>query len=105
MRIPGAPSRAAQPRGIFVGAPLPDVAGAIVEPVRTDVCGQGPHRERVPRSAAVRGGGGDPVVAPGIAAAVVAARGPFPLRLAWEGAGRADRAKASASYQLTPTTG
>src|SRR2546423_15081043 len=81
MRVPRPPARAAQPRTVGVGAPLPDIAGAVVEPVRAPVLGNRPDGKRVPFSSAMGGTLGNPRVAPGKAATVVAARRPFPLHL------------------------
>src|SRR5438552_211280 len=79
MRVPGAAAGAAQQRAVHVGAPFPDVASAVVEAVRTAVLRDRADRQRVARAAAVGGERRVPLVAPGKAAAVVAAGGAFPF--------------------------
>src|SRR3954464_3814513 len=82
VRVPRSAARAAPAGRLDVGAPLPDVAGAVVEAVRAAVLWNGAHPQRLPLAAAVRGVCGDPLVSPGKAPPLVAARGAFPLRLA-----------------------
>jgi hypothetical protein len=60
---------------------------------------QAAHRQRVPLASAMRGVAGNPLVAPGKAAAVVAARGAFPFDFARQ----AQPTKAREGVRLVPT--
>src|SRR5205823_8379251 len=79
MRVPGTAAGAAQALREPIPAPFPDVAGAVVEAVRTAVPRDAADRQRMARAAAMGGERGIPLVAPGKAAAVIAAGSAFPF--------------------------
>src|ERR1051325_10804520 len=80
MRVPASAARSAQTRPEWIRHPFPDVAGAIAEAVGAASGGKASDRERVPRAAPMMGASGIPIVAPGIAPAVLAAGGALPFR-------------------------
>src|SRR3954470_10094207 len=76
-----APGRSHASIGETILDPLPDVPGAVPEPVRAPARREAADRQRVPGAPAMVGAGGVPFVSPGGPPAVRAARGPLPFGL------------------------